>query len=295
MTRGNPLDFANFLNQLNPAFGTYTAVYTSEDQPTPLISQMRYPLGSRAAHLSYILPVDSGNLIALAGLMEHLASRAGQWGAYHLVGEVDEKTLVFEALKRAGFSVYNWQRIWQIKNYQDNADTQAKNGNHIWSISNDLDWIAVKNLYQAVVPALVQPVEPLLGNRLNGLVYREGGEVLAYADIAYGPIGIWVQPIIHPATQVVSDLLMSLSNNLPHRGNRPVYVCVRSYQAWIESALENLNAEVGPRQALMVKHMAITQKVSDTIPLATLEKSQVEPVRPQTGFSRTSSKNSLKL
>lgn len=296
MTRGNPLDFANFLNQLNPTFGTYTAVYTSEDQPTPLISQMRYPLGSRAAHLTYILPVDSGNLIALSGLMEHLAARAGEWGAYHLIGEVDEKTLAFEALKRAGFSVYNWQRIWQIKSCLDNANgAQAKSGDTYWSISNDLDWIAVKSLYQAVVPALVQPVEPLLGNRLNGLVYREGGEVLAYADIAYGPLGIWVQPIIHPATQVVSDLLLSLSNHLPHRGNRPVYLCVRSYQAWIESALENLNAEVGPRQALMVKHMAITQKLSDTVPLAALEKGRVEPVQPQSGFSRSSPKNSLRL
>jgi hypothetical protein len=259
-------------------------------------------MGSRAAHLSYLLPVDTGNLIALSALMEHLAIQASEWGAFHLIGEVDEKTLVFEALRRAGFSIYNWQRIWQLKCGQDQQNGAAvKNSNRIWSLSTDLDGIAVKSLYQAVVPALVQPVEPLMGSRLHGLVYREEGEVIGYADIAYGPAGIWVQPIIHPATPVVSDLLLGLSNSLPHRGNRPVYLCVRSYQAWIESALENLNAEVGPRQALMVKHMAISQKFTHTIPLASLEKSRVEPVQSQptgfrsesTGFTRSESKSSL--
>ncbi len=292
LTRGNPLGFANFLNQLNPTFGTYTAVYSSEDEKVPIIGQMRYPLGSHAARLSYLLPVDSGNMIALSGLLEHLAAQAGAWGAYHLIGEVDEKTLVFEALRRAGFSIYNWQRIWQLKCVEthNNGHSGKKDG-LIWSLATSLDGIPVRNLYQSVVPSLIQPVEPLVGDRLHGLVYREEGEVMAYADIAYGPAGIWVQPIIHPATQLVSELLLALSTNLPNRGKRPVYLCVRSYQAWIESALENLNAEVGPRQALLVKHMAITQKVTNTIPLATLEKSQVEPVRSQpTGFSRSTNK-----
>ncbi len=293
MTRGNPLGFANFLNQINPTFGTYTAVYTSEDEQVPLVGQIRYPLGSRAARLSYLLPVDSGNMIALSGLLEHLAAQAGIWGAYHLIGEVNEKTLVFEALRRAGFSIYNWQRVWQFKcGVEGPANGRSGQSDRpMWSPVSSLDGIPIKNLYQSVVPSLIQPVEPLVGARLHGLVYREEGEVLAYADIAYGPAGIWVQPFIHPAAELVTDLLLSLSNNLSRRGNRPVYLCVRSYQAWIESALENLNAEVGPRQALMVKHMAITQKVINTIPLASLEKSRVEPVRSQpTGFSRSSSK-----
>jgi hypothetical protein len=295
LTRGNPLGFANFLNQLNPTFGTYTAVFTSEDQLIPLIGQIRYPLGSQAARVAYLLPVDSGNLIALSALMEHLAAQAGEWGAFHLIGEVDEETLVFEALKRAGFSIYNWQRIWQITAGVENLKhPPGKDNGLTWSLSTDMDSIAVKSLYQAVVPALVQPVEPLLGARLHGLVYREEGEVIAYADIAYGPAGIWVQPIIHPATHLVTELLLGLSNSLPHRGNRPVYLCVRSYQAWIESALDHLNAEVGPRQALMVKHMAISQKVTHTIPLPALEKSRVEPARSQpAGFNPGPSKAGL--
>ena len=34
-----------------------------------------------------------------------------------------------------------------------------------------------------------------------------------------------------------------------------MYVCVRTYQAWLEHVLEDLGAKPGPQQAIMVKHM----------------------------------------
>jgi hypothetical protein len=45
-------------------------------------------------------------------------------------------------------------------------------------------------------------------------------------------------------------------SHLPDRRNRPVYVCVRSYQAWLEPVLADLGAKAGQRQAVMVKHLA---------------------------------------
>ncbi|MCI0553850.1 MAG: hypothetical protein L0287_23115, partial [Anaerolineae bacterium] len=38
--------------------------------------------------------------------------------------------------------------------------------------------------------------------------------------------------------------------------NRPVYVRVRSYQAWLEPVLADLGAKGADRQAVMVKHLA---------------------------------------
>ena len=35
-----------------------------------------------------------------------------------------------------------------------------------------------------------------------------------------------------------------------------MYLCVRSYQTWLEPVLEDLGALAGPRQAVMVKHLA---------------------------------------
>jgi hypothetical protein len=34
-----------------------------------------------------------------------------------------------------------------------------------------------------------------------------------------------------------------------------VYLCVRSYQAWLEPVLADLGARAGERQAVMVKHL----------------------------------------
>ena len=84
----------------------------------------------------------------------------------------------------------------------------------------------------------------------------------------------------HPATGQVPELLLELLTGMPHRRSRPIYLCVRSYQAWLESALEDLSAEVGPRQAVMVKHMAITQKSEALLRLPALEKGRPEPTAP---------------
>ena len=50
--------------------------------------------------------------------------------------------------------------------------------------------------------------------------------------------------------------MAGLTQALTNWRERDVYVCVRSYQAWLESVLEDLGAQAGPRQAVMVKRLA---------------------------------------
>ena len=85
--------------------------------------------------------------------------------------------------------------------------------------------------------------------------------VKCYVSTSSGMTGIVLAPLIHPEATDVSAKLTSLINNLPNRGGRPVYLCVRSYQAWLEPALEDLGARAGERQAVMVKHL--TRLVKD--------------------------------
>ena len=63
-------------------------------------------------------------------------------------------------------------------------------------------------------------------------------------------------PLIHPDAANVGARLSALVRGLSNRGARPVYLCVRSYQTWLEPVLEDLGASAGPRQAVMVKHLA---------------------------------------
>jgi hypothetical protein len=55
-----------------------------------------------------------------------------------------------------------------------------------------------------------------------------------------------------------------------------VYVCIRSYQSWLEAAMEDLGAEAGPKQAVMVKHLAVQQKAARQFALPALEGGQAE-------------------
>jgi hypothetical protein len=55
---------------------------------------------------------------------------------------------------------------------------------------------------------------------------------------------------------------------------------VRSYQAWLESVLEDLGAQPGPRQAVMVRRLVKT--IKDLQPVSVMEKAlaKVKPAAP---------------
>ena len=129
-----------------------------------------------------------------------------------------------------------------------------------WQPAEDRDIIPLKMFCQSLVPALVQPVESLFDRKMEGYLIRFEGSITAYADVISGREGLWVQPFIHPQTQNVPGLLMELLNTICKKCNTTIYICVRSYQAWIESALEELPVLASPRQALMVRHLAIMEK-----------------------------------
>ncbi|HPH98487.1 MAG TPA: hypothetical protein PKW33_20705 [Anaerolineaceae bacterium] len=278
LTRGSPLGLANLVSQLNPVNSTCTGVYDSENGASvSVIGQMRYPLGSRTARLTFLAPADCDDLTAFSTLLEFLAYQAGAWQAYHLVGEVDEHSRVYEALRGAGFSVYAWQRIWRLTANELPSSVPESSP---WRAAEDVDGVAIHNLYQMVVPGLMQPMEPLKEGRQDGLVYHEKGELMAYASIIAGPLGIWVQPFVHPSVSAVTNVLLSLVGRLQRKPERPVYICIRSYQAWLESALENVCATCGERQALMARRLVAVQKVSERLRLPVLEKGSPEMPAP---------------
>lgn len=244
----------------------------------PVIGQMRYPRGSASARMSLLMPADALDSMVLPGLIEYLASEAGSCGALHFIAEVDEGSCVYEALRRAGFSVYGWQRVWKFPPEASiNPTPDSANTDSYWRpMRGGGEMIGVRSLYQSLVPALVHPIEPPPGQHSRGLVCQRKGETMAFSELVYGPLGVWAQPFIHPAAEGASTLLKDLIQHIPRRGKRPAYVCVRSYQGWLESALEDLGGESGPRQALMVKHLAILQRVTQPLRLPALEKGQAK-------------------
>lgn len=255
LTRGNPVGAWAVLDGLRLEYGSYSKVLRQGGTQPTLIGQIHYANGERAARMTYLTPDHGLDSPGMSALLESLAWEAGEHGACSLLAEVDEGSLAFEVLRRAGFSVYAWQRVWKI-----NESLSGSSQTNLWQDASDLDVIPIRALYQALVPPLVQTADPIVERPLNGLVYQHTGELLAYIDAAYGPRGIYLQPLIHPAVDDVLHLVRTFLSGLSFHLGRPVYLSIRSYQAWLENALSELDADYSDRQALMVKHLVVQQR-----------------------------------
>jgi hypothetical protein len=273
ITRGNPLRARAFLDYLDPARGIYTAL-VERNGKIVLVGQITHSGNSHSSNLSFIAPIRGLSIEELPGLLEHLAVQAGEWGTFHLLVETDEHSNSFDFFRAEGFSVYAWQRIWKYQTGSNISETDQSGC--VWSPATDRDQIAIRNLYQSLVPALVQPVENLFDKRLAGLICRLDGSIIGYADLIFGREGTWVQPYIHPEVEDVHSMIICLFKQVEKRTNGSVYICVRSYQAWIESALEELPVLASPRQALLVKHLALLQPVQSPVTVPSFEKSRTK-------------------
>jgi len=57
-------------------------------------------------------------------------------------------------------------------------------------------------------------------------------------------------------------------------------VTVRSYQPWVEHALENFPTEPYPEQAILVRYLALHQRVEAEFPFVVVENGKPEPTFP---------------
>ncbi len=266
LTRGNPLGAMAMLSYLNPRRTVYTAV--ASESGDSLMGQVIMKGDETSARLTFLAPLGNTNGLTLP-LLDHLTSQAGEWGAFHLLAEVDENSPVFRSLRQAGFAMYAWQRVWKLPRLENIQDDGS------WREVEEGDWPAVQILHGQIIPALIQPVDALPG-QASGMVCRLAGNLQAYAAVESGPAGVWIQPLVPPESGCSPERLAGLSG----WGNRPVYVCVRSYQAWLETLLGDLGAEAGPRQAVMVRRLAKAVKEQQAVQVLEKALAKAKPAAP---------------
>ena len=254
LTRGNPLGAVGLLSYVNPARHIYSAIANGEDES--VLGGIIHNSDETFAKLYYLAPSSQLDHPYLPDLIENLAEQAGAWGAFHVLAEVGEMSDAFVSLRKAGFSVYAWQRMWEVSGIAEpGTGSQSDAGNDkadMWMRVKSVHVPSVQNLYHQIVPPLLHPVEPQ-PKAAMGWMCNEGGK--CYVSMSQGMYGIVLTPLIHPEATNVSEKFLKLIGNLPDRRNRPVYIRVRSYQAWIEPVLADLGAKAAGRQAVMVKHL----------------------------------------
>ncbi len=255
LTRGNPLGAGRLLAYMNPARHVYSAIANGESES--VLGGIIHSRDDAFAKLLYLAPASQLNHPGLPALIENLSVQAGGWGAFHVLAEVDEVSDAFVPLRKAGFSVYAWQRMWEI------SEINESSSGFEWTRLRSVHLPAVQSLYHQIVPPLLHPIEPQPKTPI-GWLSNDGAK--CYVSVTHGTYGIVLTPLIHPEATDVSSKLTALISNLPDRRNRPVYICVRSYQAWLEPVLADLGAKAAARQAVMVKHLARLVKEGQTVP-----------------------------
>jgi hypothetical protein len=273
LTRGNPLGAGGFLSYFNPVRHIYTCV--AQENNTTLLGNVIHTGQDTFAKLVYLAPNSELAHPGLVDLVEDLASEAGKWGAFHLRAELEETSEAFPSLHKTGFSVYASQRIWDISQLALGPSTEH------WMPAQPIHLPAIHSLHYLVTPPLLQPVEKT-PKQASGLISSDG--IKCYINLTRGPKGILLMPLIHPETTDVAERLLSILNHIPTRGNRPVYLCIRSYQEWLAPILEGLGAKVSPKQAVMVKHLA--RMIKEDQPVNAAEKGWAKPATPVAQISK---------
>jgi hypothetical protein len=255
LTRGGSFAAGVLRSFFLSATNAFTWICTDECEQ-PVLGQFAHIPGNPFARLILLAPDEALESDITVDLLEGLARQAGEHGAFHLIAEIPEESSAFESMRKAGFVVYARQRVWKL---QENGEGYKVAIPWITAAKEKIN--AAQSLYHNLVPGLVQQIEPLPSRNVGGLVCHEKGELLGYVDLKSGPRGIWAQPFIHPDTVDVDSRLRDMFECIPNRRSRPVFLCVRSYQSWLESALNTMEARPGPQQAVMVKHLAAKHTV----------------------------------
>src|SRR5512139_2676659 len=241
----------------------------------PLIGQITYVNGSANARLSDLAPENGLEAVDLSALSDFMVMQVGMRGAFHVLADVDENSQIYPVLRRAGFAIYARKRIWRLDGKAIGDEDRVS-----WRPSRSGDVIGAHSLYSNVVPGLIQQVEPLPKKVLKGFVHHQHGELRAFVELKYGRNGIWVQPFVHPDAEFFDRHLIQLLRQLPGRNGRPLYICIRSYQSWLETAIEEAGAQSGPQQAVMVRHLSVNLRVKQALPVHAINGTRTEPTAP---------------
>jgi hypothetical protein len=276
LTHGNPLGIASFASRFKPSAESFTAVVESTDSSTCLISQVLHKTGDRSARLNFLVIEESNDINEVLELWDYLNGKAGEMGALNVLAEVSESSPVFESLRKTGFSPYGWEAAWKLPkkiNLNSNSD-------HEWTVALPTDDPQMRSLYQSLVPPIVQAAEAYSNGGTRRLVYRENDEIVAFVESSTGPHGLYLRPLVHPAVLDINALLTTLISQFTDIG-QPVYLQVRSYQAWLLNTLELIGGESSNHFTLLVKHLAILQRNGVIITNGKLVKNrQAEPTAP---------------
>lgn len=243
------------LSSVLPQRGVYTLVGRS-GRDKKVIGQFRLRADAPVAHMIFVAPggLGEGEDGTLLHLLDAVAVEAGRHGAHMLMAEVDENSPLFETLRVANFAVYSRQTIWRYEGEGYTGTAAA-----IDDIT-DADRDAIAGLYASVVPPLIQPVAAP-SEESGGWLYRRpgtDGRLRAHIAFASGRSGGYLLPFVaHDVAGPEAEALFAAVVARARSAERgALFLGLRRYQEWLDTALVALGFVPAKEQAVMVRHIA---------------------------------------
>lgn len=238
-----------------------TYVWKSKDRDSAAFVQVRCEPGCPSTQIvflgtDYIESENDSRKInedIWFSVLDNLVAEVGRRGTHNLVAEVSETGSELPVLRRAGFAVYTRQDIWVCNQYNNGKDEAE-----ILTPRRPVDDWDIQLLYANNVPRLIQLVEPNLPLEYGqSWILREADELAALIHINEGRVASWLRLLIHPNANTQAEEIISAALAIkPPTEEHPVYCCVRRYQSWLQTGLEQAGFNHWASQAVMVRHIA---------------------------------------
>lgn len=276
-TRGEPLNLRNVMQRVAVLVEQEAFIWEGEDGQS-CYGQIEKRQSRPYAQMCFVVCQEEADPLVLCRVLEPLVESAGAWQAWGVLADLPEGSPLFEGFRKAGFRIWARQKIYNLTQTKgQSVETELQ-----WRSWNSTDISSMRVLYREIVPASVQLIEPITRKSAIGMVLTQAnGNLSAYADLEYGPKGVWAQMLVDPQVDP-TDLLISLPQAIPELLGRPVYLCVRSYQPWVETALENAGYAPQEAQILLIKHLVLRSQVEQRAVKAIFESGGMEGSLPIT-------------
>lgn len=221
------------------------------------IGQFRHKSGDVHAHLTFIAPEpdsDEGEREWLA-LLDTMVNHAAKRGASRLHAETEENSPAHEVMVRAGFSTIARQQIWGRMPEAIGTEPDTS----YWRPAAEQDSIGIMSLYHLVVPRIVAQAEPPLELKTGtALVLERDGRIMGWLGVQKGSSGIYLIPCLHSDLAMEAEPILNEALYLLKGADKnPVFIPIRRYHGWLESALVNLRFESGYREAVMARQAEV--------------------------------------
>lgn len=274
---GSPRGFWWMASQIDPGQSVLTLRF-NDGAGREWLCQVRVTSQTDTMNLSFIAGDQDIPQEAVDHIISDLVKRSPKLGAIHLVAEVEHKNPILEKLRSCGFGISAWQDIWKIPSQF--TTTQIPNPKWEWCPLAEVDWWQTSQFLHALIPPISHVTDLPQAYQTRFWVCHEQDRIVAFADVHYGPRGIWIQPLFDPGVARCTDLLCDLFRCMPAKLARPIFLSVRSYQSWLFRSIELMGADYLGHQAILIKHMAAYLSESVPVDMMTIQKRKPKPSHP---------------